>query len=82
MPIQTKKRTTEKLFGNAPKFFTTPVEIGEKTVKFELPVGILSHMEINDGKIHWTVTNGIIQISGLEPQLSIPVMTVPEFKEQ
>ncbi len=63
-----------------PKFFRSPVEMGEKTISFELPLSILAHMEINNKEIHWTVLNGILQISGTEPQAVIPMMTNPEFE--
>jgi hypothetical protein len=81
MPTQQEK--PRKLFKSAPKFFTSPIKVGRDKIVIELPKGILAHMEVSEKKIHWTVINGILQISGTQPQVGIPLLTTGvEFQTQ
>jgi hypothetical protein len=83
MPTETKPSSKKrKLFTKTPKFFTSPVKLGKKTVTIELPVGILAHMEFTENQAHWTIINGVLQISGNQPQVVIPMLTNGEFESQ
>jgi hypothetical protein len=77
--MASKKKT--KQFSQ-PKFFTSPIAVDGKNVHITFPKGILSKLKIKD-IAHWTLTGEVIQISGKEPQVVIPLLaSMEEFQAQ
>lgn len=69
-----KEPKYRKLF-TKPRFLEAPIEIGKDDVTIKLPIGILAHMELTGKIVHFTVINGVLQVSGHQPQVVIPVLT-------
>ena len=78
MPKRTKKEFSQ------PRFFTSPVVIDGNKAVVSFPKAAFDHIKAGEAKtVHWTITNGIIQVSGKEPQIVIPLLaSVEEFQAQ
>ena len=73
--MPTKITNRKRLFAQ-PKMLTTKVEITENEMTIKLPADVLAHLHIaENNEVHWTVIGGVIQISGEQPQLAIPVLS-------
>ena len=64
------------------KFFTSEVKATRDGVSIEFPSDILNHLKLTktgEKKVHWTIINGVVQVSGAEPMTTIPVLVADEF---
>jgi hypothetical protein len=59
---------------NQVKFFKAPIIQGQTSISIELPQSVAKHVKLDGKEVYWTITNGIIQISGVEPTLTIPIL--------
>jgi len=78
---KTNTTTTKVKKAKVPKFvsgqfYQAPVNIGEKIVTVELPADVSKYLNIIDDKVYWAAVNGVIQLSGSEPNLVIPMIGV------
>jgi hypothetical protein len=60
----------------AGKFYAVPVKISQKDITIKLPLKVAEYFQLNKPEVYWTPVNGVIQLSGNQPQLVIPMMTV------
>jgi hypothetical protein len=61
------------------KVFKAPVTIGRETVTITLPKSVIDYINIGkNNEIFWAPVGGVIQISGTQPHLIIPMATIDE----
>jgi hypothetical protein len=72
---KTKKVCKPKIFV-AGKFHSTPVTIGKKFITIRLPKKVAEYFELDKNEIFWSPVNGVIQLSGSQPHIVIPMMSV------
>jgi hypothetical protein len=70
----TKKNKVVKLVEG--KFYNSPVEMTNEGLSVFLPKELVSYLNIDNGKIHWVAINGVVQISGFEPNTVIPIVSL------
>lgn len=56
-------------------FFTSRVKVNKNSVSIELPKGILKHVDFSGNNVFCTIIDGVLQVSGSQPQVSIPVLS-------
>lgn len=59
-----------------PLVYTSKLSIKGESVTFELPKNIIKYLDVNNSKIYWVPINGIIQITGKEPNIFIPIGSI------
>ena len=57
------------------KFYAAPVTIGKKFVTVKLPRKVAAYFELDKPEVFWAPVNGVIQLSGSQPQIVIPMLT-------
>jgi len=62
------------------RVFKAPVAVGRENITITLPKKVAEYLGLSDGKaeVHWAPVNGVIQISGNEPNATIPMMSLSE----
>ena len=73
-PVVKRKRNTT--FSG--KFYSAPVKIDKKTMTIELPIKVAEYFKLTKPEIYWAPVNGVIQLSGVMPQIVIPMMADTE----
>ena len=70
-----KKKTKQQT-----KVFKAPVTVGRENVTITLPKSVMDYINIDGEKneVFWAPVGGIIQISGTQPHLIIPMATIDE----
>jgi hypothetical protein len=79
MPTATSKQTEKKTKRPclmSGKFYAAPVTVGKKFITIKLPVKVAKYFELSKPEIYWAPVNGVIQISGTQPHMVIPMMSV------
>jgi len=66
-----------KTFGKA-RVFRAPVTVGRENITITLPKKLIDYLDLQDGEIFWSPVNGVVQISGTQPHMIIPMITVDE----
>lgn len=66
-----------KTFGKA-RVFRAPVVVGRDTFTITLPKKLIEYLDLQAGEIFWSPVNGVVQISGAQPHMIIPMITVDE----
>lgn len=69
----TRKKPEVLKSGN---FYSAPVEVGRDFIIIKLPRKVVPYLGMDNNEIYWAPVNGVIQISGKEPHIVIPMMTV------
>ena len=73
--------TTKKKSSNKPKvvtqnkFHKAPVSVGSDCITVKLPRSIVEYLNISGEDVYWAAVNGVVQISGAQPTVTIPMMT-------
>lgn len=86
MPTTTSKKRTKQVKQikrkvlAAGKFYAAPVIIGKKFITIRLPRKVAEYFELNKPEIFWSPVDGVIQLSGSQPHMVIPMMTVTTDK--
>jgi hypothetical protein len=62
------------------KFYAAPVTVGKKFVTIKLPKKVAEYFELDKPEIYWAPVNGVIQLSGGQPHMVIPMMSVDTTK--
>ena len=57
------------------KFYAAPVTIGKKFVTVKLPRKVAAYFELDKPEVFWAPVNGVIQLSGSQPHMVIPMLT-------
>ena len=70
-----KKITRKRSIFEAGKFYVAPVTIGGDTVTIVLPKKVATYFQLDKPEIYWAPVNGVIQLSGSQPQMVIPMLT-------
>lgn len=80
MPTETQPTTAPKRKRTVIKsgqFFKTKAEITSKCVTIRLPLSVAKYLELENGKeVYFSPINGVVQLSGNVPNISIPVLNV------
>jgi hypothetical protein len=71
-----KKKNTE-ILGKA-KVFKAPFTITRDKVKLTFPRTILEYIHASNGSVFWSPVNGVVQVSGLQPHMVIPMLSLDE----
>ena len=58
------------------KFYSVPVIIDEKFITIKLPKKVADYLDLEKNELFWSPVNGVIQLSGTEPHMSIPMMSI------
>ncbi len=84
--LQTQKNNRNNINNNMitkiqpSKFFTSDVkEVRSGVVSIEFPEDIVNHLKMKGSKAHWVVTNGVLQVSGDEAAVEMPLLVYSEF---
>ncbi len=79
--MEKTKKIKQKNIGNPKismpvigKFYTTPALTDGDSLVIKLPKAVGQYINNVDNKMYWTVVNGVIQISGNEPNIVIPMI--------
>jgi hypothetical protein len=62
------------------KFCAAPVTIGRNFITIKLPKKVAEYFELNKPEIFWSAIDGVIQLSGSQPHMVIPMMSVDTSK--
>ena len=82
IPNTSKKRAKEvkrKVLMTG-RFYAAPVTIGKKFVTVKLPRKVADYFELSKPEIFWSPGDGVIQLSGSQPHVVIPMMSVSADK--
>lgn len=72
-----KLRTKKKRVAKSGRFFSTNVLMGsDGTITIKLPAEAANYLDFKNTKVFWVPINGVIQISGHEPHMVIPMINV------
>jgi hypothetical protein len=81
MPAKKKKTKSSKKNVLMPgKFFAAPVTIGRNCITVKLPKKVAEYFDLNKPEIFWSAIDGVIQLSGSQPHMVIPMMSVNTCK--
>jgi len=62
---------------NSGNFFSTAVSVNDECVTIRLPKKVAEYLDVTDGKkLYWSPINGVIQISGNVPNITIPSLSM------
>lgn len=61
---------------NQVRVFKAPCEVGRDSVTVTFPKSVVDYINIDGNEIYWAPVSGVIQVSGTQPHLVIPMMTV------
>lgn len=64
----------------AGRFYAAPVKVGKKFVTIQLPIKVAEYLQLAKPEVFWTPINGVVQLSGGEPHIIIPMMSVSTDK--
>ena len=72
-----KKNGKRKSFSSG-KFYSTTILLKNSKAVIEFPKSIIDYFDLNpdNPEIYWTPINGVIQLSGREPGMVIPMISV------
>jgi hypothetical protein len=78
MPTTTKKATKsrKRKVLMSGMFHAAPVTIGKKFITIKLPKKVAEYFDLDKHEIFWSPINGVIQLSGSQPHMVIPMMSV------
>lgn len=71
--MSTKKNTIPF---NTGTFYRAPVVVNKTSVTIELPIKVAEYFELDGPIIYWAPVGGVIQLSGKQPHMVIPMMCV------
>jgi len=71
--MSTKKKNT--LF-NSGTFYQAPVKVNKTSITVELPLKVAEYFELDGPVVYWSPVGGVIQLSGRQPHMVIPMMCV------
>lgn len=75
MEKTSKSKSTNGTLRNA--FYEGVAKIDDGTVVVKFPASVAKYLDIqNGGKVFWVPVNGVVQVSGKQPNVTIPVMNV------
>lgn len=57
------------------KFYAAPVSVSKKFVTVKLPRKVAEYFQLDKPEIYWAPVNGVIQLSGQQPHMVIPMLT-------
>ena len=63
------------------KVFKAPETVEQDEMKITFPVKLAEHINLTGNEIFYTVVNGVVQISGTQPKMVIPMLTDDEAFE-
>ena len=63
------------------KVFKAPVKIKQDEMEITFPAKLAEHINLTGNEIFYTVVNGVVQISGTQPKMVIPMLTDDEAFE-
>lgn len=70
-------KSKKKRIAKSGQFFSSDVSIGSNgTITITLPAKAANYLDIQNAKVFWAPINGVIQISGREPHMVIPMISV------
>lgn len=74
-----KQKQKQSIFGKI-RVFKAPIEVGRAGVTLVLPKTVLKYINADEGtaELFWSPVNGVVQISGEQPHMIIPMMSVNE----
>ena len=77
--MATQKKETKsrkrKVFTSG-MFHAAPVTVGKKFITIKLPRRVAEYFDLDKHEIFWSPINGVIQLSGNQPHMVIPMMSV------
>lgn len=71
--MSTKKKKTPLDPG---EFYQAPVKVNRDSVTIELPRKVAEYFELDGPVVYWAPVGGVIQLSGKQPSMVIPMMCV------
>ena len=72
--IKTKKEKASKAISG--QFYQAPVSVDTTSVVVKLPLDVAKYLGISDNIVYWAAVNGVVQLSGAEPNIVIPMIGV------
>ncbi len=62
------------------RVFKAPMEVTRESVTITLPKNVLDYIKADEEKaeVYWSPVNGVIQISGEQPHMIIPMLSVSD----
>jgi hypothetical protein len=62
------------------RFYAAPVTIGRNFITVKLPKKVAEYFDLSKPEIFWSPIDGVIQLSGSQPHMVIPMMSVDAAK--
>lgn len=74
------KRKAKSTLNGKIRVFKAPMEVGHNNVTIVLPREVLDYINADEdaAELYWSPVNGVIQISGEQPRMIIPMISVNE----
>lgn len=70
-----------KTFGKA-RVFRAPITVGRDTFTITFPKKLIEYLDLQAGEVFWSPVNGVVQISGVQPHMIIPMISINENEFQ
>ena len=75
--MATITKTKKEVKGmTAGKFYAAPVKVDKDFLTIQLPAKVAEYFGLERPEIYWAAVNGTIQLSGSQPHITIPMMSV------
>ena len=72
----TNNNTKKKVFATGKFRVAKITSVDEKSIVLKFPKEILQYLGVERKTVYWTTVNGVIQLSGGHPSVTIPVLNV------
>ena len=59
-----------------PPFFLAPVRVNQRHVTLTLPKEVTAALDVSRESVYCTMVDGVLQISGRQPNVAIPVLSL------
>ena len=63
------------------KVLKAPVTLGKDNIQIIFPKNMADYLNLDNNEVFYTAVNGVIQISGTQPKMVIPMLTDDEAFE-
>jgi hypothetical protein len=63
------------------KVFKAPVKIKQDEMEITFPAKLAEYLDLTGNEVFYTAVNGVVQFSGIQPKMVIPMLTDDEAFE-
>jgi hypothetical protein len=78
--IKRKVATSKRKVLMPGKFYAAPVTVGRNFITIKFPKKVAEYFDLDKSEVFWSAIDGVIQLSGNQPHIVIPMMSVDTSK--